>query len=44
MKTQIFKITAAVLLLSMMSGSASDKTDDGYLVLSTAAYHFKNFR
>lgn len=44
MKTQIFKITAAaVLLLGMMLGSASAKADDGYLVLSTAAYHFKNF-
>lgn len=44
MKTQIFKITSgAIFALSMMFGSAAAKADDGYLVLSTAAYHFKNF-
>jgi len=44
MKTQIFKISAVlVLTFGMIFGSAAAKADDGYLVLSTAAYHFKNF-
>ena len=44
MKTQIFKIVTAVLLtFGSMTGSASAKADNSFLVLSTLALHFENF-
>ncbi len=44
MKTQIFKIVTAVLLaFGSLTGSASAKADNSFLVLSTLALHFENF-
>lgn len=44
MKTQIFKIVSIVLLaFASITASASAKADNGFLVLSTLAYHFENF-
>ncbi|ASJ73078.1 hypothetical protein IMCC3135_14965 [Granulosicoccus antarcticus IMCC3135] len=44
MKTQIFKIVTVVLLaFGSLTGSASAKADNSFLVLSTLALHFENF-
>ena len=44
MKTQIFKFSIAIILaLGVMAHSASAKADNGHLVVSAGAFHFKNF-
>lgn len=43
MKTQIFKFgIKTIMAVALLAGSAVAKANDGYLVLSTAAWHFKN--
>lgn len=44
MKTQIFKLVAAVILVTgLFSSKASADSENQYLVLSTVALHFENF-
>ncbi|ASJ75241.1 hypothetical protein [Granulosicoccus antarcticus] len=44
MKTKIFTyISAVIITLTLMLGSATAKADNSFLVLSTLSWHFENF-